>query len=69
VRTYGIVDMLKVGSTLCSIEVDGGEAEDTQEDLAAAVDLSGSMANLLVPGVARISRAGVDDDDDDEAGT
>ena len=28
-----------------------------------------SMANLLVPGVARISRAGVDDDDDDEAGT
>lgn len=33
-------DMLKVGSTLCSIEVDGGEAEDTQEDLAAAVDLS-----------------------------
>ncbi|GAA5881769.1 hypothetical protein JCM3774_000870 [Rhodotorula dairenensis] len=35
-------DMLKVGTTLCSIEVDGGEAEDTQEDLAAAVDLSGS---------------------------
>jgi 2-oxoisovalerate dehydrogenase E2 component (dihydrolipoyl transacylase) len=38
-------DMLKVGSTLCSIEVDGGEAEDTQEDLAAAVDLSGSSSS------------------------
>lgn len=38
-------DMLKVGSTLCSIEVDGGEAEDTQEDLAAAVDLSGSSTS------------------------
>ncbi|BGP58460.1 hypothetical protein JCM8202v2_006129 [Rhodotorula sphaerocarpa] len=33
-------DMLKVGSTLCSIEVDGGEASETHEDLAAAVDLS-----------------------------
>ncbi|GAA5982707.1 hypothetical protein JCM10908_006755 [Rhodotorula pacifica] len=50
-------DMLKVGSTLCSIEVDGGEAEDTQEDLAAAVDLSGSSKSPESRTVARAEEA------------